>query len=196
MDFIFAFAIAISLSMDAFAVAVSCGIIVGDFKLKHSLRLGIFFGLFQFGMPILGYLLGNGVRGFIEAYDHWVAFVMLAFIGGKMIWEAFDNKSEASDCCAANCCAAKTKLAAGRLLLLSVATSIDALIIGITIALTGREIFLTSAIIGTICLCLSVAGGMLGRFLGKTFSKYATVIGGVILVVIGAKTLIEHLTAV
>lgn len=190
MDFLFAFAVAVSLSMDAFAVSVSCGITVSDFRFRHALKLGLYFGLFQLGMPIIGYYLGISVRSLIESYDHWLAFIMLAFIGGKMVYEGLaDNKEENTE----SCCA-KTKLAAGRLLFLAVATSIDALIIGITIALTGKEIFLTSAIIGAVCFVFSVCGGMLGRFLGKTFSKYATVIGGVILITIGVKTLIEHLT--
>lgn len=189
MDFLFAFAVAVSLSMDAFAVSVSCGITVSDFRFRHTLKVGLYFGLFQLGMPIIGYYLGIGVRNLIESYDHWIAFVMLAFIGGKMICDGVaDKKEDAESCCA------KAKLSTGRLLILAVATSIDALIIGITIALTGKEIFLTSAIIGAVCFVFSVCGGMLGRFLGKTFSKYATVIGGVILVAIGLKTLVEHLT--
>jgi putative Mn2+ efflux pump MntP len=189
MDFLFALAVALSLSMDAFAVAISCGISVHDFRFIHSLKIGLYFGVFQFGMPVLGYLLGSGIRSLIEKYDHWIAFIMLAFLGGKMLYEAFAGKDEEEE----NCCA-KARLTAGRLTVLAVATSIDALIIGITIALTGREILFTSAIIGITCFVLSAAGGMLGKLCGKAFSRHASVVGGIILIVIGIQMLFEHLS--
>lgn len=164
MDILFALAVAVSLSMDAFAVAISCGIDVCDFCFAHSLKVGLYFGFFQFVMPVLGYLLGSGIRDLIQVYDHWIAFFILSVLGGKMIYEAFKHKDEAKDIKGA---CAKTKLAAPRLIVLAIATSIDALIIGITIALTGREILKTSAIIGIVCFFFRLRAECLENFAKK-----------------------------
>lgn len=178
--------IAVSLAMDAFAVSVSCGISVGGFGPRQAVRMGLWFGFFQFAMPMLGWLLGSGVSASIEAVDHWVAFALLAFIGGRMAWEAMRSPRGAAE--------APGELTPRRLAVLALATSIDALAVGVTLAFVDVDILAAALVIGAVAFALSAAGGLLGRRLGRVFQRRAEILGGLVLVGIGAKILLEHLS--
>lgn len=174
--------VAVSLAMDAFAVSISNGASVSDFCIKDAVQQGLFFGLFQFLMPLLGWFLGNGIYGYLEQIDHWVAFGLLAVIGGNMIYSSLSTKKEE------RCTKWTTKI----LLLQAVATSIDALAVGIGFAILQVNIYIACAIIGVVALVLSVLGGILGRKLGGLLQTKAEWIGGLILIGIGCKILLEH----
>lgn len=175
--------IAVSLAMDAFAVSVSTGIAVPGFGPRQAARIGLWCGAFQFLMPLAGWFLGSGVRVYIEAIDHWVAFALLAFIGGNMIVGAIKGKSEE----------AVADLSVKRLFLLALATSIDALAVGVSLAFTDTNILQAAVIIGVVAFLLAMLGGLLGRRLGQLFQRRATLAGGIALVCIGLKILLEHL---
>ena len=174
----------IGLAMDAFSVSVSDGILLGKVKFSNALKIAFFFGGFQFLMPVLGYLAGSTFSGIIESFDHWVAFTLLALIGGKMIYEAISEKEEEDNI--GNPLAVKT------LTILAVATSIDALAVGVTFATISAPVILSSAIIGVVTFAICMAGVYLGGCCGNVFGNKAEIAGGVILILIGAKILIEH----
>ena len=177
------FFIAVSLAMDAFAVSVSTGISMPGFGPRQAARIGLWCGAFQFFMPLIGYLLGSSVSAYIEAVDHWIAFGLLALIGGNMIREALFGEGEE----------AIADLSVRRLFLLALATSIDALAVGVTMVFMDVPVLLSAAIIGVVAFVLAMLGGLLGRRLGRLFQRRATLLGGVVLVFIGAKILLEHL---
>lgn len=180
------FLIAVSLSMDAFAVSVSSGISVPGFGPKQAVRMGLWFGAFQLVMPLLGWFLGSSIALYIEKIDHFIAFALLALIGVRMIGGGLKKdggKVRGSD------------LTARRLALLAVATSIDALAVGVSMAFMQVNVLLSAAIIGVVAFALSVVGGLAGRKLGMLFRKRAEVAGGLVLIGIGVKILVEHLTA-
>ncbi len=189
MDFLTTLVIAVGLAMDAFAVSVSGGISIKRLRPGHMLRYGVYFGVFQFIMPLLGYLFGSAFSAYIKAFDHWVAFVLLGFIGGKMLWETFKK----DDACEVG--PEDGHLPMSRMLLLAVATSIDALAVGISVAMLGSGILMPAAVIGAVALVLSSAGVFIGNRLGCVFQKGAERLGGVMLIGIGLKILIEHLMA-
>ena len=180
--------IALSLALDAFAVAVSSGISVRGFGWRQALKMGCYFGFFQFSMPVLGWLLGSGLSSYIVAIDHWVAFGLLAIIGGRMIWEAAHKDCSVPD-------SGPSELSARRLVVLAVATSIDALAVGVSMAFMDVNILSSAAVIGVVALVLSMVGGLLGKRLGCIFQKRAEIVGGLVLIAIGGKILFEHLTA-
>jgi manganese efflux pump family protein len=175
--------IAVSLSMDAFAVSVSNGIALGNISVKDTLRTGGFFGVFQFIMPVLGWIIGTSVKSYIEAVDHWIAFGLLLFIGGNMIKEALYQQEEEKE----------ANLSTGKLFLQAVATSIDALAVGISFAVLNVNIWQASAIIGVVCFCISVAGCHVGKNIGNLLKEKAEFAGGAVLIAIGLKILAEHL---
>ncbi len=176
--------IALSLAMDAFAVSVSTGIAVPGFGWKQAARIGAWCGFFQFAMPLAGWFLGSSVKVYIEAVDHWIAFGLLALIGGAMIREALSGGEEE----------AVTDLSVRRLFLLALATSIDALAVGVTMAfMADVNIILSAAVIGAVAFFMAMLGGLLGRRLGQLFQKRATLLGGAVLLAIGIKILLEHL---
>ena len=175
--------IALSLAMDAFAVSISTGIAIPGFGPKQAARIGAWCGAFQFGMPLIGYLLGSSVKTYIEAVDHWIAFGLLALIGGNMVREALFGDGEE----------AVTDLSNRRLFLLALATSIDALAVGVTMVFMDVNILLSSAVIGVVAFLLAMLGGLLGHRLGQLFQRRATLLGGLVLVGIGGKILLEHL---
>lgn len=179
--------IAVSLALDAFAVSVSSGISVPGFSWRHAVKMGCWFGVFQFAMPLLGWFLGTSVSAYIEAVDHWIAFGLLVLIGGKMAVEAL-RKS-----CGDGENPPVTDLSARRLAVLAVATSIDALAVGVSMAFMEIPILLAAAVIGVVAFALSLVGGMVGRRLGCLFQKRAELAGGVVLILIGTKILVEHL---
>lgn len=180
--------IAVSLAMDAFAVSVSSGISIKGFSWRQAVKMGCWFGFFQFAMPLIGYFLGASVQSYIEGFDHWIAFVLLAAIGGKMIWEAATHPCGDGD-------EAPADLSAKRLAILAIATSIDALAVGISMVAMSVPVLLSAVVIGVVAFALSVVGGLLGKRLGCLFRRRAEIVGGVVLVIIGVKILVEHLTA-
>lgn len=178
--------IALGLAMDAFSVAVTNGMLIKDLKFKNALKIGAFFGVFQGIMPCIGYALGMSFIKYIEQFDHWIAFVLLAIIGMNMIFEAFRGDGEKKE--------EKNPLSFKVLLMLAIATSIDALAVGISLASVGDvSIWISATIIGVITFVLSVAGVYIGRKSGDLFGNKAVIAGGIVLIGIGAKILIEHL---
>lgn len=181
------FLIGVGLSMDAFAVSVCKGLAMNKINKKQALVIGLYFGGFQALMPFLGWLLGVRFQKYIVSIDHWVAFALLAFIGGKMILEAVrgGEESEAGP--------KDLPLNHVELLVMAVATSIDALAAGITFAFLNVSIAEAVAIIGCTTFALSVAGVAVGNYFGSRYKKWAEILGGVILILIGSKILAEHL---
>lgn len=177
--------IAIGLSMDAFAVSISSGLNLDRFRLGYTLKIAIFFGGFQAAMPVIGFAAGLSVRDFIAGIDHWVAFALLAFIGAKMIFDALFGRED-------NPRTNGHSLAT--LLTLSVATSIDALAVGISFSFLDIGIVLPACIIGIVTFLVSLAGVVIGRKAGHHLESKAEVLGGVILIGIGLKILLEHLS--
>lgn len=187
MEFLTIFFIALSLAMDAFAVSVTNGITAVGFNRFDAMKQGIYFGIFQFAMPVLGWILGSSVKDSIESVDHWIAFILLGTIGGNMIYESFHKPREICTCSKNTCMTAKC------LILQAIATSIDALAIGISFALLEVNILFSAIIIGLVAFSLSFFGGILGKSLGGFFQKKAQFAGGIILIGIGLKILTEHL---
>ncbi len=179
--------LAAALSMDAFAVAVGMGCCLRDPRLGHALRPACAFGFFQFFMPVLGWYLGLSVRSFIESWDHWAAFVLLAWIGGGMIRESFRAGRDES-------CPVQDPLRWSRLLLSSVAVSIDALAAGLSLSVLHLPIWGPATLIGVVCALLTGTGFLLGARLNRAacLGKRAELLGGVILLLIGLKILAEH----
>ncbi|MCD6546035.1 MAG: manganese efflux pump [Thermotogae bacterium] len=174
--------IAIGLSMDAFAVSISNGVTVSRKNYSsEAIKVSLHFGFFQFIMPLIGYFFGRNFLSSIASYDHWVAFGLLAFIGIHMILESGEKKSNISI------------QGEWKLLLLSLATSIDALAVGLSFAILRISIFYPCVIIGLTTFILSFIGISFGYYLGRKFSSYVEIIGGLILIVIGMKILIEHI---
>ena len=179
------FLIAVSLALDAFAVSVSTGIAMPGFRLRHAVKMGVWFGAFQFFMPLIGWALGTGVSAYIRAVDHFIAFGLLALIGGRMVCHSLRPGGEEDGAC--------PDLSPRRLCLLALATSIDALAVGVSMAFMPVDILLSAAVIGAVAFALSVAGGMAGRRLGSLFQQWAELAGGLVLIAIGVKILVEHL---
>lgn len=183
VDYVTIILTAIGLAMDCLAVSISCGITMGDFNRKDAAILAVFFGAFQGGMAFLGWLGGTGFAEYIENIDHWVAFGLLAIIGGKMIKEGLEQKEE---CETFNI--RKFKV----LIILSIATSIDALAIGITYAFLQTPILVPVLLIGIMSFVFAIIGSTLGKKLGHIFGNRMEVIGGIILIGLGIKILLEH----
>lgn len=188
MSFFEIFMIGVGLSMDAFAVAICKGLNMRKLDKVQTLVIALFFGGFQALMPFLGWLLGKQFESYITSFDHWIAFVLLAFIGGKMIWDVFkgDDKDEAY-------CRASARLDIKELFVLAIATSIDALAVGISFAFLQVNIGFAITLIGCTTFVLSAAGVFVGHKFGAKYEDKATVVGGVILILIGLKILLEHL---
>lgn len=177
--------LALGLSMDALAVAIAAAVALEKLSPRHVFRLAFHFGLFQALMPIIGWLAGMQLEQFIVNWDHWVAFGLLAFIGAKAIRTALAGGDEA---------AARGDPTRGLTLVgLALATSIDALAVGVSLAMIRVSIWYPSAVIGVVtCVCTAL-GMVVGQRLGKRFGKSVEVIGGVVLILIGVKILVEHL---
>ena len=172
--------------MDAFAVSVSNGMMTHDVRLRHGAKMGLFCGVFQFVMPFLGWVLGGAVSGYIEQYDHWIAFILLGVIGGKMIWSYF-QKDEEEDI-------SGEAFGFKRLTILALATSIDALAVGVSFAVLNVDILLACTVIGIVAFIMSMAGVLLGKTLGPRLKGKSELLGGIILVGIGIRILFEHLS--
>lgn len=184
MDWITLFGIAIALAMDAFAVALATGMALNPLTGRHLFRLGFHFGLFQALMPVTGWLAGKSFQHLIADYDHWIAFALLAFVGGKMIREALAPADEE---------AATDPTRGMTMVMLSIATSIDALAVGLSLALLGVSIWTPALVIGLVAGVLTVCGMLLGRRVGAAWGKRVEIVGGIVLCLIGVKILIEHL---
>lgn len=176
--------LAIGLSMDAFAVAVCKGLSVKEIKVKHMACAGLYFGGFQALMPLVGYLLGVNFKHLIERFDHWIAFVLLAIIGGNMIREALSKEEEEE---------MNASFGPKAMFPLAVATSIDALAVGVTFAFLEVQIVPAVSFIGIITFLLSFVGVKIGNIFGAKYKSKAELAGGIILILIGLKILLEHL---
>ncbi len=188
MGWISLLALACALAMDAFAVAIVTGLTLNPMTRRHVFRLAFHFGLFQALMPALGWLAGTAVRKYISDVDHWIAFGLLAFVGGKMLWEALhDQEGEQS--------ASNDPTSGWLLVVLSVATSIDALAVGLSLAMLGATIIIPALVIGVAAVFFTALGMAIGRQIGSVWGKRVEILGGLILVGIGVKIVIEHLSA-
>lgn len=186
MDIIVILFIAVGLAMDAFAVSVAVGIRLGcPATGSQTFRMAASFGLFQFMMPIIGWFAGVGVGNLIAGFDHWIAFALLAYIGGKMIHESFEEERAFT----------RDPTSGLTLLSLSVATSMDAFAVGLTLGVLQGRILYPSVVIGLTAAAFTVAGIKLGCRIGMSFSRRMEIIGGVILILIGLSILVRHLTA-
>lgn len=184
MSFLDIFLIGVALSMDAFAVSVCKGLSVKKAGVKHVLTVGVYFGGFQALMPMLGFLLGYKFESFITNIDHWIAFVLLAIIGGNMIREALGKDEDDKE---------NDDFSFRAMLPLAVATSIDALAVGISFAFLGVDIVTAALLIGATTFVLSGAGIFVGNIFGSKYKSKAELAGGIVLILIGAKILFEHL---
>ena len=183
MGFLELLLLGVGLSMDAFAVSVCKGLKMRRINYKQALVIALFFGGFQALMPFIGWLLGNGFKQYIEAFDHWVAFVLLVFIGGKMIYDSFKaDEDETGD-----------SFDIKELFVLAIATSIDALAVGITFSFLSVNIGFAVSVIGCTTFLISLIGVVIGHKFGSVYQKKAELAGGIILVVIGFRILFEHL---
>lgn len=174
------FVLAIGLSMDAFAVSICKGLSLGKIKPKHMCIAGIWFGGFQALMPLTGYFLGSFFAGMITKYDHWIAFFLLVFIGGNMIKESFEKEEHLDD-----------SMTVKSMFLLAIATSIDALAVGVTFAFLKVQIVPAVSFIGIITFILSAIGVKIGSIFGTKYKSKAELCGGIILIIIGAKILLD-----
>ena len=183
MDIWTLFILAVGVSMDAFAVSICKGLAMQKVKVRHAVTAGVWFGGFQALMPVIGYFLGIQFQEYITAYDHWIAFGLLLIIGGNMIKEALSNEEECAD----------ASMAFGKMLVLAIATSIDALALGVTFAFLQVDIWKAVAFIGVVTFCFSVAGIKIGNVFGAKYKSKAEFAGGLILILLGVKILLEHL---
>ena len=177
--------IGFGLAMDAFAVSMGKGLTLNRVEPRHALKAGVWFGGFQALMPIIGYLLGQSFSSIVVSIDHWIAFGLLVLIGLNMIREAIWGEEESQD----------SNFGVRHMFIMAVATSIDALAVGITMAFLGINIWLAATIIGVITFLLSASGIYLGRTVGGKLGDKAGILGGVVLIAIGIKILVEHLGA-
>ena len=184
MDIITIIAIAVGLAMDAFAVSITSGTTIKRLKINHALQIAAFFGAFQAFMPVIGWLAGLGLISFISGIDHWIAFGLLVFIGCKMIYESIKIESREDK---------SNPLNFYVLLMLSVATSIDALAVGLSFAFLKISIATPIIIIGAVTFLLSFLGVFAGNKFGHFFENKIEIVGGIVLIGIGLKILVEHL---
>ena len=186
MNFFYIFSIALALAMDAFAVSIGISLSQKKLMVHQTLRLAFSFGLFQFLMPILGWLAGKSILVYIHTVDHWIAFFLLGFIGAKMIYESFSETEFKRG--------SKTDSTRGLpLLVLSIATSIDALAVGLSFAVLSVSVIPASIIIGLVAFVMSVIGVKIAPVLGKIVGKGAELAGGMVLIAIGIKILVDHM---
>ena len=184
MDAITLIGLALALAMDAFAVALGTGAVLSRLTGRHLFRFGFHFGLFQALMPVIGWLAGQTIIQWVSAWDHWIAFGLLAIIGGHMIYEAFNDEEKADE---------RDPTKGLSLILLSIATSIDALAVGFSLSVIGVSIWMPSLVIGLVAGALTVTGMLLGGRIGDRWGSRVEIFGGLVLIVIGSKILIEHL---
>lgn len=185
MGFVELFLLAVGLSMDAFSVSICKGLGMRRVNWRVAIILALAFGGFQAGMPVIGWAIGSQFMWLIAPVDHWIAFGLLAFIGGNMIREALTEEEEAQE--------TPDAIDWAELLMLAIATSIDALTVGIAFASLSVNIWLSVALIGVTTFAFSLAGVLIGNQFGMRYQKPAQIAGGIILILIGTKVLLEHL---
>lgn len=178
--------IAIGVSMDACAVSICKGLACHEKPKKTALLCGIWFGVFQMIMPLIGYLIGSVFANYIEAFDHWIAFVLLVFIGGKMLKDVFSKYAPDED-------DNPHDLSPTKMLVLAIATSVDALAVGVSFAMINTNMFIAIPTIGAFTFLFSFVGALAGKKIGEKHHKKATFAGGLILIIMGIKILVEHL---
>lgn len=184
MSLLTIFLLAVALGVDAFSVAIGIGAANNKKSWAPVWRLSLSFGVFQFAMPLIGWLAGSTVVELISGFDHWIAFGLLAFIGGKMILEGFETESDEEK-------ADQTR--GWPLLMLSIATSIDALAVGFSFSLLKAPILFPSVVIGIVCFGMTAVGMVFGKVLAKIFGRKVEILGGIVLIAIGVKILLEHM---
>ena len=192
MDFIVIIGIAFGLSLDAFTVSITNSTVIRGLEIKHGLRMSLFFGFFQMIMPIIGWAAGVTFSSYVLGVNHWIAFALLAFVGGKMIWTGlpFGKNAEADteSCSTANDCRHLPTL-----FVLSVATSIDAMAVGLSFAMLKVPAVFPSLVIGVVTFFVCMAGYFMGRKIGEKLNIQLDIIGGIVLIGIGIKILLERL---
>jgi putative Mn2+ efflux pump MntP len=187
MSFMVVLGIAVALAMDCFAVTLGLACGSRGLTAGQALRMAVYFGSFQFLMPVAGWFAGDRLLGLIAPFDHWVAFGLLTLIGGRMIHESVEMAGEAKD--------VRPDPSRGRrLLALALATSIDALAVGLSLGVVGARVLYPAAVIGATSFVLTILGARLGPALGRVAGRRAEIVGGIVLIGIGVKILIEHLT--
>ena len=179
----------IGLSMDAFAISLAKGFCVKEHPRDKALKVGLFFGIAQGVMPLIGWFLGSYFENYITSFDHWVAFILLCFIGGKMLYESFCGKEDEP----IDCDRDGNDFNKKELFLLAIATSIDALAVGVSFALLDVNIAQASSIIAILTAIICFVGVYLGKIFGNLLNKYAEIFGGSLLVIMGIKILVEHI---
>lgn len=184
MSLVTIFLLAVGLGIDAFSVAIGIGAANTKKSWAPVLRLSLAFGIFQFVMPLAGWLAGSTVVSLIDNFDHWIAFALLALVGGKMIWEGFEKEGDEEK-------ADQTR--GWPLFLLSIATSIDALAVGFSFSLLKNPILFPAVIIGVVCFLMTAVGMIFGKGLARIFGKKVEILGGLVLIAIGVKILMGHL---
>ncbi len=189
MDIFTLLAISVALSMDAFSISICKGLATKKFSFKTALSCGLWFGGFQALMPVIGYFLGIQFEHLIKTFDHWIAFGLLLIIGVNMIREAMSEEEEeqTTEECSCSCTGFKT------MLMMAIATSIDALAVGVSFAVLSVDIWKSVAVIGVTTFLFSFVGVKIGNIFGSRYSKVAEITGGVILILLGVKILLEHL---
>lgn len=187
MGFIELILLAVALAMDAFAVSMCKGLSMKKINYRYAAVIALYFGVFQAVMPVIGYFLGVKFEKYITSVDHWIAFALLVFIGGKMVYEAVLSKEENEEE------ACEGRINHKELLILAVATSIDALAVGITFAFLRVEVAPAVLLIGAVTFIISFVGVLIGNRFGEKYKKGAEVFGGVVLILLGVKILLEHL---
>jgi putative Mn2+ efflux pump MntP len=185
MDVITLTGLAIALAMDAFAVALGTGTVLARLTGRHLFRLGFHFGLFQALMPVIGWLAGQTVMQWVSAWDHWIAFGLLVLIGGRMIHEACSDEEKSAE---------RDPTRGLSLVMLSIATSIDALAVGFSLSVIGVSIWMPALVIGLVAGVLTVIGMLVGDRIGSRWGARVEILGGLVLILIGIKILIEHLS--
>lgn len=185
MDLLTIFVLAIGLSMDSFAVAISCGLAEQKVKFGHAVKISLAFACFQGILPLIGWLMGTELKVYVEQFDHWIAFSLLAYLGGKMIYESFGSGSDDK---------VADIYSFRHIMTLSIATSIDALVVGFSYAMAESEsIFGGVLIIGSVTFFFSMLGIRIGKDVGNRLGSKVELLGGIILFGIGVKILVEHL---
>jgi putative Mn2+ efflux pump MntP len=184
LDFSGLLLIAIGLSADAFSIAICKGLALRKIKPRQLITVGLYFGVSQAVMPIIGYLVASRFAALIENWDHWIAFVLLTVIGGKMLWEALHESEDGEP---------DGSLNAAKMLPLAIATSIDALAVGVSFAFLKVEIIPAAALIGLTTFILSAAGVLIGAKFGAKYKRRAEIAGGIMIIAIGIKILLDHL---
>jgi putative Mn2+ efflux pump MntP len=186
MNFFATTFLALGLAADAFTVSLSCGLLIQRIKINKALKIALFFGTFQFLMPLIGWAVGINFSDLIAEFDHWIAFSLLSLIGGKMIYESFQSESEDKKI---------NPLDSSTLFVLAIATSIDALAAGLGLSLLKSSILTTAILIGVVTFSLSFIGVFIGHKIGNKSNHQIEIMGGLILIFIGSKILLEHLTS-